>query len=127
MELPQHLLPKFGLRQHALDSFDQNALWVLVQNVLVILLHQTTRVASVVGVSLFSSFVAGNRNSFAVDDYNRVAAKSVLGECWLVLAHQNHGNITGQSTKNFILGVGLKPARLDFGRLKVGCFRSHQN
>ena len=124
LQLLHHVTSKLVLWHHASDRMEDQVFGLASQTIAVAFKTQTG-ITGVPGEVTNVHLLAGHRDFIRVDDDDEIAAINVGGVLRAMLAHQNHRNIAGQSTKNFVLSVDDQPLFFDFA--SFGDVRSLSN
>lgn len=124
-QFAEHFTAKFVFWQHAANGFAKYKLGVP--------LHagasRNRSLASVTGVPcvlLVIHLRAGEAHFVRIDDNDEVARVNMRRVGRLVFAHQDHGDVGGESSHHLIIGVYQMPFLLHFLRLRHERFRAGQ-
>ena len=125
LQLLHHVSRELILWHHAADSMEDQVFGLASQSIAVAFETQA-RVTGVPSEVTNVHLLAGHRDLVSVDDDDEITTIDVWGVFRAVFAHQNHGDIAGQSTQNFVLSVDDQPLFLDFADFRdVGSLSNH--
>lgn len=112
-EFGQHFAANLVLWQHPANGFTHDV-FGLSREAIADCLTALTGVSGVPCVLTLKSLVAGVDNLFTVGHDDKIASVLVGRVGWLVLAHQNVGNVRSDATNGFVLTVNDEPFLLEF-------------
>lgn len=127
LQFRDHLACQLVLWQHAANRVEDQVFWLTILAIAIAFQTQSG-IAGVPGVVTNVHFSSGHCDFFGIGDDYKVAAISVRGVLGAMLAHQNDGDVTRQSSEHLVAGVDNMPALFDLARLgHVGTLHGHGN
>lgn len=108
LKLAQHHVPQFVFGQHSSNGFPQDLFWLPLKPADGCFASQSG-ITGVPGVILFLPFFAGEPNLFDINHDNEIARVNVRRVGRSMLAHEDDGNLTGQSTDDLVRTVNQMP------------------
>lgn len=114
-QVRQHLGSQLVLGQHAANGVF-NDVFRMRRQAMFRLFRTLTGVTRKPSVFLLLPLFAGEFHLFAIEQHHTVARKDVRGVVRAMLAHQDHGEFTGESSDHLVGGVYDPPLVYNFAR-----------
>jgi hypothetical protein len=115
----EHLPAQTVMGQHPLYSLLHNSLWPMSQKIGKGPSSKASGISRMVVIDLLLAFSPSNHDLFGVDHHHMITVIQVRGESGLPFASQQHGDLSGQATKNLSLGIDEIPFSLNLAGLQT--------
>ncbi len=122
IEISEHLAAESRLGQHAFDGVLEDESGLTLQHVADITHALATRITRVVHIVLLGHLVARQHDLLCIDNDDIIATIAVGSVACLLLATQNHGNLSGQATEDLAFSVDDVPLLVGIFFVDADCF-----